>query len=106
MRISDWSSDVCSSDLKLTKAQVKEVVETFRTDEAGLTRQRLARIIDRIDIAVSDELALSEMLEVLLKHPSVEERIEAGVQERIHARTAEKDLRSEGRRWGKEVGGR
>lgn len=77
---------------KLTKAQVKEVVETFRTDEAGLTRQRLARIIDRIDIAVSDELALSEMLEVLLKHPSVEERIEAGVQERIHARTAEKDL--------------
>src|SRR3546814_11167824 len=52
MRISDWSSDVCSSDLLLARAHVQELVET-------LGAERLLHGIDETDgelgMAVGEE---------------------------------------------------
>src|SRR3546814_19053653 len=63
MRISDWSSDVCSSDLLLSEYQ--EPQETRRTD---VTYDDLGGLGDTID-------QLREMVELPLRYPELFRRL-------------------------------
>src|SRR3546814_1762169 len=48
MRISDWSSDVCSSDLLWLKAQLNGQIMTFRADSDSLVMRGLLAVILQI----------------------------------------------------------
>src|SRR3546814_13503421 len=67
MRISDWSSDVCSSDLLLARAHVQELVET-------LGAERLLHGIDETDgelgMAVGEEAIRSRRQPPQLGRPT------------------------------------
>src|SRR3546814_17715024 len=46
MRISDWSSDVCSSDLRPGQFPTATVAECHRQDQAGVAGRQLLAILD------------------------------------------------------------
>src|SRR3546814_5917278 len=49
MRISDWSSDVCSSDLKLLKSMTDEVAGLVRTD--NYRQNRALSLMERMSVS-------------------------------------------------------
>src|SRR3546814_17511688 len=78
MRISDWSSDVCSSDL--AREAGKALRKRLRELEAEATRLTGQR--DAIDAAMSDparapaHLAAQSMGELMKRRASIQERID------------------------------
>src|SRR3546814_14830401 len=102
MRISDWSSDVCSSDLRLTKKNIRQLGDRSLlawTAEAA----RTSGVIDRLVVSTEDEevaaAARAIGLEVPFMRPQALARDPAGVvQVALHAL----ETRSEERRGGKE----
>src|SRR3546814_3260898 len=49
MRISDWSSDVCSSDLaELCRTRQGQLARLFRLDARGHARGRICRAVERL----------------------------------------------------------
>src|SRR3546814_14503972 len=59
MRISDWSSDVCSSDLRIRESEVAEAellpfdtgaVDAMSRDRLAVEQQRQAPVIDRLPV--------------------------------------------------------
>src|SRR3546814_8301883 len=58
MRISDWSSDVCSSDLSCIKvAEAAKVIENTQRDLNIALMNELAIIFERMGISTRDVLA-------------------------------------------------
>src|SRR3546814_12497682 len=89
MRISDWSSDVCSSDLRLTKKNIRQLGDRSLlawTAEAA----RTSGVIDRLVVSTEDEevaaAARAIGLEVPFMRPQALARDPAGVvQVALHA---------------------
>jgi len=75
----------------LTKAQVRDVIALFQEDDDIVSRQRMARIVDRLDAAEVEEAVLQDMLTFALEMPVLRQRIEDGVQERIDEKCRERD---------------
>src|SRR3546814_15180738 len=99
MRISDWSSDVCSSDLRDDVAVVPEVHELVV--EVAVVRvdrrlPRLERREDRLEVLGAVVEVLRHL--VLLGHPGVEHGLGHAVRSAVELRPR----RSEERRVGKE----
>src|SRR3546814_13224366 len=95
MRISDWSSDVCSSDLRFAR------VDTLIVDKTGTLTQGRPQLVAVLPEAGVDEdnlLHLAASLELGSEHP-LAEAIVAGASERGVALAK---ARSEERRVGKE----
>src|SRR3546814_13267708 len=89
MRISDWSSDVCSSDLKGKDAAQEEAAEEWR---GWPVQKRLEHaLVKGIDAYVVDD---TEEMRLAMDRPI--EVIEGTLMERMHV------VRSEERRGGKE----
>src|SRR3546814_19154474 len=92
MRISDWSSDVCSSDLKSVPTFSHEALEARAVDL--LERQRIeidarhAAQVDRADLAAIWPLALGEGLRAAGGAEAVRDRVlvEVIIGQRVLAR--------------------
>src|SRR3546814_6295756 len=69
MRISDWSSDVCSSDLKLTHNQAIRMEQVFAS--MGQGEQKSLNIMVKADVQGSAEA----ITEALRKIPSEEVKV-------------------------------
>src|SRR3546814_1766662 len=60
MRISDWSSDVCSSDLalgeiaELVEVELADVLQRVAADVAGEADHRLGDVAEQVQAAVDD----------------------------------------------------
>src|SRR3546814_5514342 len=74
MRISDWSSDVCSSDLKASEAEQLSLAAHYRRDKhvewqqsfpAGTTEPKQTSIEDTYSIAAENRLAITPMLSLI-----------------------------------------
>src|SRR3546814_7478254 len=70
MRISDWSSDVCSSDLKLAAA-----VEYYRPEREA---QVLRRVVDRNDGPLPDEVLVRLFREIMSACLAQQEPLKVG----------------------------
>src|SRR3546814_12012527 len=71
MRISDWSSDVCSSDLAARQVQVAGAVAAHAGLDlhpaAGGGAEGVLQQVDVLDLAVEDDLARRQLLAVVLR---------------------------------------
>jgi len=76
---------------QLTKAQVREIVGLFSVKDDTLNRQRMARIVDRLEAAEVEEAILSDMLSFIADQPALKRRVEDEVEVRIRARMVERD---------------
>src|SRR3546814_15489004 len=100
MRISDWSSDVCSSDLHLN-------LKISRSKLEALVEELIERTIDPCRVAIKDAgVKVSEIDDVILvggmtRMPKVQEKVKE-----FFGKDPRKDVnpRSEERRVGKECG--
>src|SRR3546814_6655795 len=98
MRISDWSSDVCSSDLKSVPTFSHEALEARAVDL--LERQRIeidarhAAQVDRADLAAIWPLALGEGLRAAGGAEAVRDRVlvEVIIGQRVLARGQREDV--------------
>src|SRR3546814_11210250 len=98
MRISDWSSDVCSSDLRLAKVVFEQTVEAIVVSDQ---RDRIVMVNPAFE-----SLTGYAAVEVIGKNPKLLQstRHEPGFYQRIEESVAREDWRSEERRVGKECG--
>src|SRR3546814_18324992 len=87
MRISDWSSDVCSSDLSVLESHGWTIHRVWSTDWFQRPNEQLERIVERIEAAKAEHDAQATAAKAQRAYPSGEDR---------------RDGRSEGRRVGKE----
>src|SRR3546814_14796840 len=87
MRISDWSSDVCSSDLRTTEHEADDVLDLA---EAAIIAEPELRRLKLLDAAVEAQAAIVRLVEVALVC--------------IEHRHCARRVRSEERRVGKEGG--
>src|SRR3546814_3272844 len=53
MRISDWSSDWCSSDLIPNEATLRGTVRTFSDQTLDLIEQRMAQVTEHTSLALN-----------------------------------------------------
>src|SRR3546814_4206749 len=63
MRISDWSSDVCSSDLRTTEHEADDVLDLA---EAAIIAEPELRRLKLLDAAVEAQAAIVRLVEVAL----------------------------------------
>jgi hypothetical protein len=77
--------------VQLTKAQIKDLVDTFQSLDVGVGPQRLGRISAQFDRIVADEDALQDAASVLMSHPAVVEKIKLGVEQMVQRRAADRD---------------
>jgi hypothetical protein len=78
--------------VQLKNTQKKELSALFTSLDVGVNKQRVRRVTAELDRAIADEVALQEIVSLLLSHPEVSKRIDEGVEEIVHSRAAEKDL--------------
>src|SRR3546814_12313156 len=97
MRISDWSSDVCSSDLRFVPAETFSVVETVGRPSGQARRQGNIYCSIEARIAVGAHLPAHDRFEMI-------DRVIRQDIERTAGRIAAEESRSEERRVGKECG--
>src|SRR3546814_7135371 len=101
MRISDWSSDVCSSDLfKLPNVDVDAVVAAQKKNIEALTSANQLAVEGMQAIAKRQAEILRQTVEELQKN--VQSLMENGAPEAKVAKGTELTKRSEERRVGKE----
>src|SRR3546814_13768473 len=85
MRISDWSSDVCSSDLEL----LGEIKAT--TDGAEKTRERLFSQV-RDDLKIHTEFENTEFYPAVRKGADAKQLIDEGIEEHKQVEALIKEL--------------
>jgi len=78
------------SSLGLTKAQLSELVQILRSNEAHLSASRLQRIQTELNRIDQNKEALEALVQELLPHPSLKHRIQELVQEEANRQTANK----------------
>lgn len=82
--------------VQLTRGQIRDVVALFQDGDDVVSRQRMARIVERAEAAQMEEAVINDMLEFALEAPALRQRIDDGVRQRIDQRFREKDdLQSE-----------
>src|SRR3546814_17139755 len=101
MRISDWSSDVCSSDLKGVEfGELRFVVRVRDTAGAEAIAERECNIIGLHDLADFLEIIVEETLLVVSKapfgHDGAAARYDAGNAIRRHLNIRQKHARMDG----------
>src|SRR3546814_17278466 len=100
MRISDWSSDVCSSDLDLVGDLAVDDLAVRRLEEAVLVGPREhGQRVDQADVRAFRRLDRADAAVMGLMHVA---HFEAGALAGQAARAKRGDARSEERRVGKE----
>src|SRR3546814_17866442 len=105
MRISDWSSDVCSSDLQALETARSDARDLYLTPVMNELRPLLGLLFDDISITFDERTLLPQ---TILRRGQEEdvERLSGGMRERLSVltRLAFGRLRSEERRVGNECG--
>src|SRR3546814_14821410 len=106
MRIIDWSSDVCSSDLRLQGVKindkhieviVRQMLQKVEVVDAGDTTLLLGETVDRDEFDEANEKALAESLRPAQAKPVLQGITKASLQTKSFI-----SARSEERRVGKE----
>src|SRR3546814_14293393 len=98
MRISDWSSDVCSSDLGMARPVALEVADDRRADQVEVA-DRIEHLVAHEFVAEAQALGVEDLLAV--HHDGVVQRAAAGEAHGAHLLDVLCE-RSEERRVGKE----
>src|SRR3546814_3403211 len=75
MRISDWSSDVCSSDLGMARPVALEVADDRRADQVEVA-DRIEHLVAHEFVAEAQALGVEDLLAV--HHDGVVQRAAAG----------------------------
>src|SRR3546814_10217410 len=82
MRISDWSSDVCSSDLRTLQPRAELVERVARTIIDGRARGRGGRAVDsgraEVDVDLLDQLGIELLVRIERVIARIVERDEIG----------------------------
>src|SRR3546814_17533654 len=73
MRISDWSSDVCSSDLRARRASVRSIMTAVPdgfdiVDEASFSPERILQSREMLQILIAALYELPEMVRIVFSH--------------------------------------
>src|SRR3546814_8941858 len=97
MRISDWSSDVCSSDLSVLESHGWTIHRVWSTDWFQRPNEQLERIVERIEAAKAEHDAQATAAKAQRAYPSGEDRRD-GRRERERQRFGLRRLNSSMRR--------
>src|SRR3546814_12655963 len=74
MRISDWSSDVCSSDLSVLERHGWTIHRVWSTDWFQRPNEQLERIVERIEAAKAEHDAQATAAKAQRAYPSGADR--------------------------------
>src|SRR3546814_20489768 len=84
MRISDWSSDVCSSDLEAARAETERLRDQMKQTQLGATLvlQDVVFETARAELKPGAEQRLAPLVSYLQANPEVRVRIDGRSEER------------------------
>lgn len=76
---------------RLTRSQVREVINLFKDRGDPINSQRMERIVQRVSFAESEDAVISDMLAYVLEMPSFKARVDEGINRKVVERSQERD---------------